>query len=105
MKKMKKVKISVIRIANYTDLIEKYEKPMELPCEMTLGQIYVSENGKRPQNFCESAWQTLEPFVKTLAQGGGSFYGDWMKNPHSAMLSCNDGFRPVSFLVETLESE
>ena len=26
-----------------------------------------------------------------------------MKNPASAMLSCNDGFRPVSFLVEALE--
>ena len=27
----------------------------------------------------------------------------WMKNPASAMISCNDGFRPVSFLIETLE--
>ncbi len=29
----------------------------------------------------------------------------WMKNPKSAMLSCNDGFRPVSFLVETLDED
>jgi uncharacterized repeat protein (TIGR04076 family) len=28
-----------------------------------------------------------------------------MKNPKSAMISCNDGFRPVSFLIETLEEE
>jgi uncharacterized repeat protein (TIGR04076 family) len=28
-----------------------------------------------------------------------------MKNPKSAMLSCNDGFRPVSFLLETLDEE
>ncbi|MCI7185701.1 MAG: hypothetical protein MR974_05390 [Mitsuokella jalaludinii] len=28
-----------------------------------------------------------------------------MKNPHSAMLSCNDGFRPVSFLLEALDEE
>ena len=28
-----------------------------------------------------------------------------MKNPRSAMLSCNDGFRPVSFLVEALDEE
>jgi len=26
-----------------------------------------------------------------------------MKNPKSAMISCNDGFRPVSFLIETVE--
>ena len=27
------------------------------------------------------------------------------KNPRSAMLSCNDGFRPVSFLVEALDED
>lgn len=27
----------------------------------------------------------------------------WMKNPRSAMISCNDGFRPVSFYIETIE--
>jgi uncharacterized repeat protein (TIGR04076 family) len=25
-----------------------------------------------------------------------------MKDPYSALVSCNDGFRPVSFLVEAL---
>ena len=38
-----------------------------------------------------------------LACGGGNFFDGWMKNPHSALLSCNDGFRPVSFLLETVE--
>ena len=28
-----------------------------------------------------------------------------MKNPRSAMLSCNDGFRPVTFLVEALDED
>ncbi len=26
----------------------------------------------------------------------------WMKNPNSAMISCNDGFRPVSFYIEVI---
>jgi uncharacterized repeat protein (TIGR04076 family) len=26
-----------------------------------------------------------------------------MKDPHTALLSCNDGFRPVSFYLEVLE--
>ena len=38
-----------------------------------------------------------------LSHGGADFYDGWMKNPRSAMLSCNDGFRPVSFLIEALE--
>ena len=53
--------------------------------------------------LCDSAWQTLSPFVMTLAHGGTNIYEGWMKNPASAMISCNDGFRPVSFLIETLE--
>ena len=36
------------------------------------------------------------------AAGGGDFYGGWMRDPHSAMISCNDGFRPVSFYIEAV---
>ena len=28
-----------------------------------------------------------------------------MKDPRSAMLSCNDGFRPVSFYLEALDED
>ena len=45
----------------------------------------------------------MEYFVRELANGGGNFYDGWMKNTHSAMISCNDGFRPVSFLIEVIE--
>ena len=41
--------------------------------------------------------------VMTLSCGGENLYDGWMKNKKSAMVSCNDGFRPVSFLLETLE--
>ena len=41
----------------------------------------------------------------TLTHGGGNFYSGWMKNEKSAMISCNDGFRPVSFLLETLDED
>ena len=40
-----------------------------------------------------------------LAAGGGNFFDGWMKNPHSAMISCNDGFRPVSFYLEAIEDD
>ncbi len=41
----------------------------------------------------------------TLAHGGENFYDEWMENPKSAMISCNDGFRPVSFLIETMDED
>ena len=98
---MNKVRITVMKMARYDDLIEKYENPLENACDMQLGKVFVSVDGAMPEGFCESAWETLLPFVTELSRGGGDFYGGWMKNRKSAMLSCNDGFRPVSFLVET----
>ena len=38
-----------------------------------------------------------------LAYGAENLYDGWMKNPKSALISCNDGFRPVSFLIEVLD--
>ena len=100
---MKKVKITVIKKVHYKDLSEKYENPIEHACDLKEGQVFVSKDAQKPEDFCDSAWETLYPFVLALASGGGNFYDGWMKNPHSAMLSCNDGFRPVSFLIETIE--
>ena len=59
--------------------------------------------GERPEGLCDGAWQAMEPFVRSLAAGGGKFYGDWMRDPFSAMVSCNDGFRPVSFYIEVID--
>jgi uncharacterized repeat protein (TIGR04076 family) len=100
---MKDVKITVMRMARYDDLIEKYENPIEHTCDMMLGDIFISKNAKKPDGFCDSAWETLSPFVMALSHGAEDFYDGWMKNKKSAMLSCNDGFRPVSFLLEVCE--
>ena len=43
------------------------------------------------------------PFVESLAHGEGNFFDGWMQNPMSAMISCNDGFRPVSFYIEVVK--
>ena len=102
---MKKVKITALRKACYPDLMEQYENPIEHACDVEEGMVWLSENGEKPENFCESAWDSVSPFVKSLAAGGGGFFDGWMKNPYSAMISCNDGFRPVSFYLEALEDK
>ena len=102
---MKSVRITVIRKAEYRDLMEKYENPIEHACDLQEGQVFFSHDATKPEGFCDSAWTTLAPFVMALAHGASNFYDGWMKNPHSAMLSCNDGFRPVSFLLETIDSQ
>lgn len=102
---MKDIRITVKKIACYSDLIKEYENPIEHTCDMQLGQEFICINGKCPDGFCDSAWDSVKPFVSVLAEGGGNFYDGWMKNPNSAMISCNDGFRPVSFLLETVSDE
>lgn len=99
------IKIQAVRRACYPDLMARYENPMEHPCDVQEGQFWYSVDGKRPDGFCDSAWETLAPFVQELARGGGNFFDGWMKNPRSALLSCNDGFRPVSFYIEVLEGD
>ena len=96
------VKITAIRKANYTDLQEKYENPIEHTCDVVEGQSWISVDGKKPDEMCLSAWESMRWFVQELAAGRGNFYDGWMKNPNSAMISCNDGFRPVSFLIEIM---
>lgn len=102
---MKKVRITAIRRTVYTDLIEKYENPIEHACDMEIGREYIADGWQKPDGFCDSAWDSISPFVMALACGGGDFYDGWMKNPYSAMIPCNDGFRPVSFLLEALDGE
>lgn len=92
-----------MKMVHHQDLIDKYENPIIHACDMKLGKEFISENIERPENFCRSAWDSLFPFVRDLANGKGNFYDGWMKNPKSAMISCNDGFRPVSFLLEIIE--
>ena len=100
---MKDIRITVKRITVYNDLIEKYENPIEHACNMVEGMSFICRGWSKPESFCESAWETISPFVMALAHGAENFYEGWMKNPRSALISCNDGFRPVSFLLEVIE--
>ena len=102
---MKKCKITVMRIACYQDLMEKYENPMEHACDMKEGQVFIANGWEKPKEMCDSAWESISPFVMTLSHGGSNLYNGPMKNEKSAMISCNDGFRPVSFLIEAMEED
>ncbi|HZJ77055.1 MAG TPA: TIGR04076 family protein [Oscillospiraceae bacterium] len=102
---MKKIKITVMKMAHYQDLIDKYENPIEHACDMKVGQVFIANGWEKPVGMCNSAWESMSAFVMALAHGGVDFYDGWMKNKKSAMISCNDGFRPVSFLIETLDEE
>ena len=102
---MKKCRITVMKKISHNDLMEKYENPIENACDMQVGQTFICNCCKKPEGLCESAWESMSAFVMTLSCGGEDIYQGWMKNKKSVMISCNDGFRPVSFLIETMEED
>ena len=64
---MKKCKITVMRKACYKDLMKKYENPMEHACDMEEGQVFIANGWSKPDGMCDSAWESMSPFVMTLA--------------------------------------
>ena len=100
---MNKVRITAIRQTEYTDLMAKYENPISHTCDVHIGQQWISIDGQRPEGLCASAWESMRTFVEALARGQGNFFDGWMQNPMSAMISCNDGFRPLSFYIQVIE--
>ncbi|MBO5364220.1 MAG: TIGR04076 family protein [Clostridia bacterium] len=102
---MKKCRITIMKKVHYDDLMAQYENPIEHACDLKEGQVFIANGWEKPDGFCRSAWETVSPFVMALSHGGGNFYDGWMKNPKTAMISCNDGFRPVSFYIEALEED
>ncbi|NBI67659.1 TIGR04076 family protein [Pseudoflavonifractor sp. 60] len=100
---MRRCRITVMRMARYDDLIAQYENPIQHACDLREGQVFITQGWQRSEGLCLSAWESMSPFVLALSHGGEDLYDGWMKNKKSAMISCDDGFRPVSFLIEALE--
>ncbi len=100
-----KIRIKVIRISVYQDLIDRYEIYQKNPCCMKLNDEFIIDKLVRPDNFCEVAFEILYPFLKNLFEHGEEIFPNWMKNKNSYMISCNDGFRPVSFLLEVIDEK
>jgi len=98
-----RIRITAVKRVEHKDLMEKYENPITHACDMEIGKEFISIDGEKPVGFCNSAWDSVGPFVRRLANGEENFYDGWMKNKKSAMISCNDGFRPVSYYIEVIE--
>ena len=98
------VSIKVIKITEYDDLKVKYEiNPSEIKCFMKVGDTFISRSGNIPEGFCLEAWKCIDEYVLRLAKGEENIFGEWLKNKKSLILSCNDGIRPVSFLLEIIQ--
>ena len=55
--------------------------PSPTPVTWSWDRCSLPTAGKSLPGFCQSAWDTLSPFVLALSHGGEGFYDGWMKNP------------------------
>ena len=86
---MKKVKITVLKTMLNEDLAKEY-------------------GIAKPKGFCDEAWKAIYQYVFALAHGadkGLFYYGDWIKEPGVAIVSCNDGLRPVIMKLEATDED
>ena len=103
---MKKVRITVLKTTFDAELSARYGLPDNAPCHRnTEGQVFVSNGWLKPEGLCDNAWAAMRDYVLTLAHGGRGIYDTWMKEDDKAVVSCNDGLRPVIFLVEATDED
>lgn len=104
---MKKVKITVLKTTLDKELAKEYGADGLTACPMLKeGQVFYADYAK-PEGFCDEAWKAIYQYVFALSHGVDNlfYYGDWIKKPGIAIVSCNDGLRPVIFKLETTDIE
>ncbi len=99
---MKKCKITVLKRGFEKDLAKQYGVDGLAPCPMLKeGQVFYAD-WQCPEGFCNEAWKAIYQYVFALSHGVDElfYYGDWIKEKGVAIVSCNDGLRPVIFKIE-----
>ena len=81
---MKKVKITAVRRVQHSDLMARYENPIEHTCDVCEGQTWTSVEGRCPDGLCPEAWKTMREFVQALARGEGYPESDFERNAPTA---------------------
>lgn len=103
---MKQVKITVIKCGWHQDLVDKYATPGLRPCDYNSeGMTFISNGWQKPKGLCDNAWKSMMEYVFALAHGAENFYDGELKEKKTFIASCNDGFRPVSYLIEALDDD
>jgi uncharacterized repeat protein (TIGR04076 family) len=104
---MNRVRLEVIKKDLHEDLAREYGRVrngefMSQPCTgYKVGQVWFSEDARKPAGFCEDAWRSVYQFVFAFANGAQSvFDGRRTARKDIAITCCNDGIRPVYFKIE-----
>ncbi len=103
---LKKCKIRILKTTFQSELAKEYGIESLSVCPlMKEGQVFYTEYEK-PLGFCDEAWKAIYQYVFALVNGSDNwYYDDWIdtkKHPGVAIVSCNDGLRPVIIKIERI---
>ena len=103
---MHKVRITILKTTFDSELAREYGAAGLGPCPMMKsGQVFYADYAK-PDGFCDEAWKAIYQYVFALSHGSGKdlfYFGDWIRKPGVAIVSCNDGLRPVIMKLEATD--
>ena len=102
-----KSKETILKTTFQQELAEEYGIDGLTVCPlMEEGQVFYADYAK-PDGFCDEAWKAIYQYVFALAHGADEiwYFGDWIKKPGVAIVSCNDGLRPVIMKLEATDIE
>ena len=106
------VKISIVKRGYEQDLAERFlANPKTGKCTIFQeGQEFLvtKENYERfpyENDFCAAAWDVIKIKVYAGLQGGHFYWEGWMRDQKQQILCCDDGVRPVIFLLEQIVRE
>ena len=103
---MNKVKITVVKRLNFNE-IHGEKKPdcsSNIPpvCDQfTEGQEFVTDLSAIPEGFCPFAFVDISRYLSGLRAGANY---PWVNEKGKVLACCTDGFRPVVFLLERIDT-
>ena len=108
------VRITVVKVACYTDLGEKYaqyrpgaERGTVVPCNffkegMTFTVQLDPFGNCKPEGFCDWAWADIWKEVLLVCDRAGFCQDGEIETLPPHFTCCTDGLRPVTFMLEAL---
>lgn len=100
---MVQIKITVLKTDYAQELARQYgAAEITGPCALHwVGQEIYCQRHYQPAEICGEAWKAMQHYVYALYHGADMPLGkDWMRTPGVAVVTCNDGLRPVTFKLE-----
>ena len=98
------VKITVVKRGYELALAERFlANPQTGKCSVFHeGQEFLVTK-ENYNHFCTAAWDVIKSKVYAALQGGNFYWAGWMKDQQQQILCCDDGIRPVVFLLEQIK--